>query len=97
MNYFYNTLDLDWEIPRRNEGLSCSRELADRILNKIVKCKYCVVASKELSNLKGYHIKFYCTRKCDICKLQFDDQKRYIKSLTQPEICKDIIWDIKMH
>lgn len=97
VNYFYNTLDLDWEIPRRNEGLSCSDELATKILNKVVNCKYCVVASKKSGNSKGFHIEFYCTKKCDLCKLQFDDNKRYEKGLTQLDVFKDLIFDVKMH
>ena len=95
IKYFFSSLDLDWEIPRQNESLSCSIELADKILNKIVKCKYCVVASKKLSNLKGWHIEFYCTKNCDLCRLQFDDLRRYEMDLERPKECKQLIWDIK--
>ena len=95
MNYYYSSLDLDWEIPKQNEGLSCSRELADRILNKIVRCKYCVVASKSLSNYKGYHIEMYCTKKCDLCRFQFDDIRRYEEDLNRLEVFRDLIFNVK--
>jgi hypothetical protein len=29
------------------------------------------------SSLKGYHIKLYCKKKCDICRMVFDDDIRY--------------------
>lgn len=95
MKYYFNSIDLDFEIPRQNEMLSCSNELAEKILNKIVKCKYCVVASKNLSNYKGYHIEFYCTKKCDLCRMQFDDIRRYEMDLVRLETCTNLIFDIK--
>lgn len=95
MDYFFNSLDLDYEIPNFELGLSCSDETATKIINKIVKCKYCVVASKTLSNYKGYHIEFYCTKKCDICRLQFDDFRRMYMDEDRPKDCKQLIWSSK--
>ncbi len=95
MKYYYNSLDLDWQTPFEYICLSCSNELAEKILNKIVKCKYCVIASKSLSNYKGFHIEFYCSKKCDLCRLQFDDIRRYEMDLKRQKDCTQLIWDVK--
>ena len=95
INYYFNSLDLDWDIPLQDISLSCSNELATKILNKIVKCKYNVIASKSLSNYKGYHIEFYCTKKCDLCRLQFDDVRRYEEDLNRLSVFQNLIFDIK--
>lgn len=98
IEYFFNSLDLDYEIPqlpKERDGLTCSSELVNRILNKVVKCKYCVVASKSLSSFKGYHIEFYCTKKCDLCRFQFDDSRRYDMDLKRNKNCRQLIWDNK--
>ncbi len=95
MKYYYSSLDLDWQIPQQDISLSCSGELADKILNKIVKCKYCVVASKKLSNYKGWHIEMYCTRDCDLCRLQFDDIRRYEEDMNRLEVFRNLIFDVK--
>ena len=86
---------MDWQIPQQNESLSCSDELATKIINKIVQCKYCVVASKKLSNYKGFHIEMYCTINCDLCRFQFDDIRRYEEDLNRLEVFRDLIFDIK--
>jgi hypothetical protein len=95
IKYFFSSLDLDWQIPQQNESLSCSKELADKIINKISKCNYCVIISKKLSNYKGWHIEFYCTRNCDLCRLQFDDIRRYEEDLNRLDVFKNLIFDIK--
>jgi hypothetical protein len=95
IKYYYNSIDLDYDVPNFELGLTCSKELADKILNKIVKCNFCVVASKSLSNLKGFHIEFYCTKKCDRCRLQFDDFRRFYMDEDRPKDCKNLIWNSK--
>ena len=95
IKYYFSSLDLDWQIPQQDISLSCSKELAEKIINKIVKCKYCVIASKSLSNYKGYHIEFYCTKKCDLCRLQFDDIRRYEEDLNRLEVFRNLIFDVK--
>ena len=95
IKYYYNSIDLDYEIPLEDINLSCSKELSDKILNKIVKCKYCVIASKSNGNYKGYHIEFYCTKKCDLCRLQFDDIRRYEMDLVRLNVCTQLIWNSK--
>ena len=95
VKYFFNSLDLDWEVSKEDICLSCSNELVEKILNKIVKCKYCVIASKNLSNYKGYHIEFYCSKKCDLCRFQFDDNRRYEMDLKRNKGCRQLIWNVK--
>ena len=96
MIYYFSSLDLDWQIPQQNESLSCSKELAEKIALKIAKCKYCMIVQKpQLSNYKGYHIEFYCTKKCDLCRLQFDDVRRYEEDLNRLEVFRDLIFNVK--
>jgi hypothetical protein len=95
MKYFFSSLDLDWEIPQQDISLSCSKDLAEKIALKIAKCKYCVIIQIKLSNYKGYHIEFYCTKKCDLCRLQFDDIRRYEEDLNRLEVFRDLIFDVK--
>ena len=96
INYFFNSLDLDWQIPHEEfSPLSCSKELAYKIAEKISKCKYSVIISVKLSNYKGYHIEFYCTKKCDLCRFQFDDKRRYEMDLERPKDCQQLVWNIK--
>lgn len=96
MKYYFNSLDLDYEIPLSDIELSCSKNLAEKIALKIAKCNYCVIVQKpKLSNLKGYHIEFYCTKKCDLCRLQFDDVRRYEMDKNRPKECTNLVWDSK--
>ena len=79
----------------RTECFDKFKNAIQKILNKIVKCKYCVVASKKLSNYKGWHIEMYCTRDCDLCRLQFDDIRRYEEDMNRLEVFRNLIFDVK--
>ena len=95
IRYFHNSLDLDWLEGHQQESLSCSKEQVQHIINKIVKCKYCVTLSYTLSNYKGYHVEFYCTKQCDLCRLQFDDIRRYEEDLNRLPQFRNLIFDVK--
>ena len=96
MKFFYGSLDLDYEVSLSETELSCSKKLADKIALKIAICNYSVkIQEPKLSNLKGYHIEFYCTKKCDLCRLQFDDIRRFEMDKNRPEECTNLVWDSK--
>jgi len=63
---YYNTIDLD----------KIDKEQLERIISKI-KTNPCLknIQVKD-SSTKGYHLLLTCNRKCDICRIVFDDQKR---------------------
>jgi hypothetical protein len=91
---FYNTLDIDWDnIPDIN--LSCSKEKIDNIILKIKKCPNLLGIKKEYSNKKGYHLRFYCKVKCDICRFVFDDDIRYSADSKRKKEFTNIIFDTK--
>ena len=95
IKYYFSSLDLDWQIPQQDISLTCSKELAYKIAQKISKCKYSVIISVKLGNYKGYHIEFYCTKKCDLCRMQFDDIRRYEEDCRRLEPFRDLIFDVK--
>jgi hypothetical protein len=63
---YFNTLDID----------NGDKANLERILNKISQNKCCLDLKLKDSSNKGYHILITCDRKCDICRIVFDDQKR---------------------
>jgi len=95
IKYYFNSIDLDYDVPNFELGLTCSKESVNKILNKIVRCKYCVVASKSLSSFKGWRIEMYCTKDCDLCRFQFDDIRRYKMDLERPKDCRQLLWSSK--
>lgn len=97
MENFYNSLDLDYETALEETEFACTLDLANKIALKIAKCKYSVkIQEPKLSNLKGYHIEFYCTKKkCDLCRMQFDDVRRFEMDKNRPKECTNLIWDSK--
>lgn len=65
MNY-YNTIDLD-----KVDKESLQKIISKIKLNKCLKSLVCKDSSS-----KGYHLLLTCDRKCDMCRMVFDDQKR---------------------
>jgi len=83
----YNTIDLDY----------CDKETLKRIVYKIKKCKYLLYIEVKDSNYKGYHIKLFCSKDCDLCRLVFDDDKRYFADITNRfPFEQNILWDNKI-
>jgi hypothetical protein len=96
MDSYYNSLDLDYQIPFDSIKLSCTKKLANSIALKIAKCKYSIeIQEPKHSNYKGFHIEFYCTKKCDLCRLVFDDIQRFEMDKNRPIQCTNLIWDSK--
>jgi hypothetical protein len=64
---FYNTIDLD-KVDKQ--------QLAD-IVSKITAKPCCLSLQYKDSSSKGYHISIVCSKQCDVCRMVFDDQKRF--------------------
>lgn len=85
------TIDLDWDY--RRTGRAVSWEDALRILFKIVRCRHCRRAVLKASPLKGYHIILYCDIDCDLCRLLYDDERRYEMESRQPWRRRNVLFD----
>ena len=87
---YRTTLDIDTN----------NKEFIVRIISKII--INCKVLSKNLidyrikdSALKGVHITLFCNRKCDICRMCYDDFRRFAYDQNRPEWAKNILFDKK--
>lgn len=80
-----NTLDLDF----------CGIDQLSEIVAKIMlrKCHGPVAVSD--SN-KGYHVAMYCEKRCDDCRLVFDDQERYARDRRRPWWSRNVLFDRKI-
>ena len=87
----YNTIDLDINSRMPNND----KYLKDRIIQLISLCESCVQIQCFDSNSKGYHIIFYCSINCDLCRFVFDDSKRYSLDLRRLDIRQNVLFDIK--
>lgn len=63
----YNTLDID----------TTEKEFINRLIYKISSCQFLYKLTFESSKRKGFHFRLWCAKKCDLCRLVFDDQIRY--------------------
>jgi len=87
MEVYYSTIDLDY----------CDKETLERIIYKIKRCKYLLYMEVKDSSYKGYHIKLYCSKDCFLCRLVFDDQRRFIADITNRfPFEQNILWDRKI-
>src|SRR3990170_5092829 len=77
----YCTLDVD----------STDKELINRIIAKIMKCEFIVDFNFEPSKQKGYHFRLYCSRKCDMCRLVFDDEIRFAFDQYRQQYSRDVL------
>lgn len=84
MNY-YNTLDID-------NGDKYNLSL---IIAKITKNKCCKNLEWKESATKGYHIKMICSKKCDVCRLVFDDMKRLEHDENREEKFRNVLFTEK--
>jgi len=60
---------------------------------KIKKCKKLVQLSYRPSSKKGFHFKLWCKIKCDICRIVYDDFRRYDYDMNRPVWARNILFD----
>lgn len=77
----YNTLDLD----------TTDKEIINRILHKILTCDSLIKLNYEPSKRKGYHFRLWCVKKCDRCRLVFDDAVRFQYDLMRNFESRDVL------
>lgn len=82
-----NTLDLD----------RIDKEEFDRILKKINNNSCCKKTEWRYSNSKGYHVIIECLKECDVCRLVFDDDKRFAVDSVMPLRLRDFLFSEKIY
>lgn len=88
----YNTIDLDIHPNFITEG----KRLLDKVFNFIIGCEYCLGIQPPIdSDSKGYHLIFFCKKDCDVCRLLFDDSKRFMMDFDRIEERKNVMFDDK--
>lgn len=80
---FRTTLDID-----KND-----KEYVGRILEKIGNCKNFINLKIYESKSKGFHIILFCNKKCDICRMVYDDSTRFYYDSYRPEWARNILFD----
>ena len=81
----YNTIDLD------TTDKEFVLRLRDKILNKAIKDDCLYDFNIYPSERKGYHIQLYCKKKCDLCRLVFDDDTRYFYDQYREEESRNVL------
>ena len=88
----YNTIDLDIYPNYITNG----KELLNKVFNFIINCNGCEkIEPVKDSDSKGYHLIFYCNRDCELCRLLFDDSKRFMMDYDRFEQRKNVMFDDK--
>lgn len=77
----YNTIDVDSTDKKNLENIIC----------KILKCEYLLKMLYEPSKRKGFHIRMFCNKNCDMCRLLFDDSTRFYFDQFRPESLQNIL------
>jgi hypothetical protein len=87
----FNTIDLDG-----TKIFPMNKDSAQRIIDKICLCKNLIKIQLKPSCSKGYHVLMLCSKDCDLCRLLYDDQKRFSIDLNirKPEF-RNLLWDKK--
>lgn len=93
----YNTLDLDLNTRflTLNFGFVEPKDFFMKVIYKVSQCKHGEIIYVSPSNSKGVHVKIICDKECDICRLVFDHQKRFIADMTRRKHFSNIMFDDK--
>lgn len=91
---FRTTLDVDFT-DKWNKFKPKDKEFLIKMLFKISECPYYINHNFKYSSYKGCHITLFCSRKCDICRLCYDDIKRIAYDSARPEYARNILFETK--
>lgn len=88
-----NTIDIDLNPINPYHG----KDYVNRIVMLICRCTSCLGVQIKDSDSKGYHLFVYCKENsnCDLCRLVFDDSKRYMNDFDRIEERKNVMFDAK--
>ena len=89
---------------RNNQLYSCTldidkndKDFISRIEKKIINCEYLHYLEKRPSAFKGYHFLLECLKKCDICRIVYDDFRRLAYDLNRPYYARNILFDKEIY
>jgi len=86
-----NTVDVDGKVFVDAEGK------LRRVLGFVGRCPFSQTLRYRVSpSLNGYHVEFWCTLNCSLCRFVFDDVKRYVFDLRRPPWTRDVLWSSKV-
>lgn len=86
----YQTIDLD----------QVDKYTLYNIINKIKykgKKENCNTRIYVKDTFKGYHIIIECKKECDLCRLVFDDDRRYYYDQYRPKHLRNVLWTNKYY
>lgn len=78
---YFSTLDLD----------KLTEEQFLNIRRKICSCPGYRCLTHYVTQ-KGYHVRLQCVAECDICRMVFDDQKRFAADLGRPKCKQNVLF-----
>jgi hypothetical protein len=81
----FNTLDIDTN----------NKEVILRITKKINLCSCLSKFEIKPSFQKGVHIKLMCLIECELCRIVYDDSRRYALDQLRPEFSRNVLFDSK--
>lgn len=81
---YYQTVDLD----------KIGKSELNHIVGKISRMKCCKrITIRE--TFKGYHLVIECSKECDLCRLVFDDRRRYLFDNNRDKLLRNVLWTDK--
>ena len=80
-----NTLDID----------SNDKEYVFNIFKRILRCPYIIDFRVKCSLQKGVHIKIFCNKKCELCRIVFDDKIRFAYDQFRETESQNVLFDEK--
>lgn len=94
---FRSVLDIDLIENKYSRFAPKTKEEINNILNKISSCKFCGKKPKiKSSSFKGFHVILWCHKKCDVCRICYDDCKHFDYDSNRPEYARNILFDEKV-
>lgn len=89
------TLDIDLIPSKYSCSIPKSEQFILDMLKKICQCKNILGYSVRPSSFKGYHIELFCKIECDICRMCYDDEKRFCYDMNRPYYARNIFFESK--
>lgn len=79
----YSTLDIDTN----------NKETISQMIKKIRFCSKLIQVNYRPSDKKGFHFVLWCKVECDICRIVYDDFRRYNYDMNRPFWARNILFD----
>lgn len=92
---YRTTLDIDF-MSKYSKLRPTSNLEVEKMINKILLCDFCIKINKYPSSFKGIHLEIFCDIKCDVCRMCYDDDRRFAYDQNRPEECRNILFEKKV-